>query len=192
MGVPDCPSLEHPGYAVSRWEWCREQTTNLAAQTSGALPDGLAVVIFSTFAKPYSNVEISQIPMIFSINRPGGMTNESNALHMVLADYFNRRKASHGKVRPMLIAVVTDGLPTNASGLKQELLDATKEMKRPDEIKVTFLQIGGDPQGIGFTAALEQTLMQEKAKFDIVTGQTFPQLLQTGLAKALVYSLSPR
>jgi Mg-chelatase subunit ChlD len=128
--------------------------------------------------------------MIFATNRPGGMTNAANAIHLVLADYFARRKESHNKVNPMLIAMITDGLPTSAPALKTELIDATRQMKRPGELKFTFFQVGGDPQGIGFMRDLDSNLMQEGAKFDIVSSKTFPELLQTGLAKSLADSLS--
>jgi hypothetical protein len=88
------------------------------------------------------------------------------------------------------VAVITDGLPTNTFALKRELLEATQQMKRAGEISFTFLQVGGDPQGIGFIGNLEGSLQQEHAKFDIVSSRTFPELVQTGLAKALYDCIS--
>jgi hypothetical protein len=86
--------------------------------------------------------------------------------------------------------MITDGLPTSAPALKTELIDATRQMKRPGELKFTFFQVGGDPQGIGFMRDLDSNLMQEGAIFDIVSSKTFPELLQTGLAKSLADSLA--
>jgi uncharacterized protein YegL len=191
MRTPDCPSLERPLTAVSRWDWCRQQSTDLAAQTASVLPDGLTVVVFSNFARAFPHVNANVIPQIFAANQPGGMTNEAYAVHMVLDDYFNRRKQQHNKVRPMLIAVITDGLPTNTFALKRELFEATEQMKHQGEIGFTFLQVGGDPQGIGFICDLEASLQQEHAKYDIVTSRTFPELIKTGLAKALYDCIAP-
>ena len=190
MRTMDCPSLEYPGFAVSRWEWCREQTLDLAKQTSTVLPEGVSVVLFSTFARAFPHVDMRQIPMIFTTNVPGGMTNEAYALKMVLDDYFGRREASHGKVRPLLVAVITDGLPTNMYAVIEVLMEAAHEMKRPDEIKFTFLQVGQDPEGVSFIRNLDRNLMKERAKYDIVYSETFDELLKTGLAKALVDSIT--
>jgi len=186
MRAVDCPSILVPGYAVSRWEWCGQQAYDLARQAAPVLPDGLGVVIFSNFTRAFPHMSAQDIPMIFASNHPGGMTNEAAAVELVLQDYFSRRKQEHGKVRPMLIAVITDGLPTNTMALKRDLVEATQEMKRESELHFVFLQVGADPQGIGFVRDLDENLMRDKAKFDIVTSKTFPELVRTGLAKVLV------
>jgi len=189
MKAVDCPSIMQPGYLVSRWDWCGQQAFDLAQQASQVLPEGLGVVIFSNFTRAFPHISAQEIPTIFSSNRPGGMTNEAAAVDVVLQDYFSRRKQEHGKVRPMLIAVITDGLPTNPMALKRDLVEATQQMKRKDELSFIFLQVGSDPEGINFIRDLDQNLMRANAKFDIVASKTFPDLVRTGLAKVLVDSI---
>lgn len=186
----DCPSIEYPGVMVSRWQWCREQTSNLAEQTSGALPEGITIVLFSTFMRTFPHVNAAQIADIFTRNNPGGFTNEGMAVQNVIGDYFERRSAQHGKVRPLLIALITDGVPTNQVQMREVLIDATHHMKRPDEIRLTFLQVGQDPEGLAFIKEMDDNLVAEHAKYDMVSSRLFPELVKTGLAKALVDCLS--
>jgi hypothetical protein len=190
MRAVDCPSLTAPGYLVSRWDWCGQQAYDLAQQAAPVLPDGLGVVIFSNFTRAFPHMGAQDIPTIFTANHPGGMTNEAAAVELVLQDYFSRRKQEHGKVRPLVVAVITDGLPTNPLALKRDLVEATRQMKGKEEISFTFLQVGTDPEGVGFIRDLDQNLRRENAKYDIVTSKTFPELVHTGLAKALVDCLS--
>src|SRR5581483_5953330 len=123
-----------------RWQWCQEQTSDLAEQTAGVLPQGMTVVLFSTFMRAFPHVDAAEIAQIFTQNSPGGFTNEGMAVQTVLSDYFDRRSAAHGKVRPLLIALITDGVPTNQQQMRDVIIDATHHMKRPDEIAFTFLQ----------------------------------------------------
>jgi uncharacterized protein YegL len=190
MGVIDCPSVDQPGTMVSRWLWCEQQASDLARQTAAALPDGLTVVLFSNFPQPFPHVNAFVIPQIFARTRPGGMTNEAAAIELVLNQYYEHRKEAHGKVRPLMIAIITDGLPTNPFAVKRDLVEVAQQMKHEGEINFAFFQVGEDPQGIGFAGQLTQALAQEHAKFNIVSGRTFPEMLQTGLAKAMVDCLA--
>ncbi len=186
MKEQDCPSLLHHGWPISRWQWCKEQTMELARQTSSVLPQGLSVVLFSTSSHVFPHVTMNDLPQIFAAYSPGGFTNEAGAVGRTFADYFQRREIAHGKIKPLLIAVITDGLPTNPQSLRDVIVDATKEMRRPDEIKMTFLQVGSDPKGLYFVSDLGRDLKQESAKYDIVSSKTFPELLRAGLTRALV------
>jgi hypothetical protein len=85
-----------------------------------------------------------------------------------------------------LIAVITDGLPTDPHGLRDVIIDATKNV-HPGDMKMTFLQVGSDPKGIYFVREMDQQLVSEGAAFDMVSSKTFPDLLRGGgLTKALV------
>ena len=184
MKERDCPG------GLSRWEWCREQTMNLSRATSSTLPKGLSVVLFSTGTHVFASVNVNDIPRIFSMYSPGGFTNESGALDRTFTDYFNRREQAHGKVKPLLIAVITDGLPSNPQGVRDVIIDASHNV-RPDEMKMTFLQVGSDPKGMYFVKEMDQQLVGEGAAFDMVSSRTFPELIRAGgLTKALVDCLS--
>jgi uncharacterized protein YegL len=190
MGVIDCPSVGQPGMMVSRWMWCGQQAMDLAQQTAAVLPDGLTLVPFSNIPQPFAHANTFMIPQIFARMRPGGMTNASAAIELVLNQYYEHKKESHGKVRPLIIAVITDGLPTNPFAVQRDILEVAHQMKHGEDIQFAFFQVGEDPQGISFVGQFSQALAQEHAKFNIVSSRTFPQMLQTGLAKAMVDCLA--
>jgi von Willebrand factor type A domain len=180
MKERDCPG------GMSRWEWCQQQTMNLSRATSSLLPEGLSVVLFSTSSHVFTKVSVNDIPRIFTSYSPGGFTNEAGAVDRVFTDYFHRREGAHGKIKPLLIAVITDGLPTDPQGLRDVIIDATRNVK-PGDIKMTFLQVGSDPKGIHFVKEMDQQLVGEGAAFDMVSSKSFPELLGSGgLTKALV------
>lgn len=172
------------GGAVSRWEWCQMQADNLARMTASVLPRGLTVVLFSSRPRLYNNVTAAQLGEIFAANHPGGGTDTTAALRCVLDDYFMRREAA-GQVKPLAIAVITDGMPNNPHSLKECIIKATTHLRRQDELAITFLQVGTEREGIALVSDLDN-LVGQGAKYDIVDTKTFPNLLRTGLARALV------
>jgi len=170
---------------ISRWDWCKGQTCDLTKQTSSVLPEGLTVELFSNDCKIFPHVDLRQVPQIFEANGPGGGTNTAAAVRRALEDYFNRKAASNGHVKPLLIAVITDGLPDSPEALKDVIITATRQMTRPDEITITFLKIGADPEGDSLIEEMDH-LSGEGARFEIVHSKSFPELVHTGLTRALV------
>jgi hypothetical protein len=170
---------------ISRWDWCKAQTYDLSKQTSSVLPEGLTVEMFSNDCRVFPHVELSQVPQLFAANSPGGNTNTATAVGRALQDYFNRRAASNGHVKPLLIAVITDGLPDNPEALKEVIINATMQMTRPDEIAITFLKIGADPEGDALIDEMNY-LQAQGARFNIVHSKQFPELVKSGLTRALV------
>jgi Mg-chelatase subunit ChlD len=168
---------------MSRWEWCGAQTAALAQQYETVAPNGLSVVLFSTGTKIFPNVKVQEIPHIFSEYRPGGITNAATAVRQTLEDYFNRRNMTNGNVKPLLVAMITDGEPTNKGALVQVIAQAMTQIRRPDEIKITILQVGNDLDGSDFVEGLQR-------QFPIVSSKTFLQLQRTGLIRSLVDCIS--
>jgi Mg-chelatase subunit ChlD len=171
---------------VSRWQWCHEQTLDLAKKMQGALPSGITVVLFSGEVVAYNNVNATDIETIFSANIPRGSTNTALALKSQLGQYFERRNRLGDGAKPLLIAVITDGCPTEPSSLRYAIIDATKQMKTQAEISITFLQVGNDVNGSKILTELDQKLIEQKAKFDIVDVKPFAEVSNSGLANVLV------
>ncbi len=190
MGEVDCLSMDRRWGMISRWDWCREQTTDLAQQAASVLKRGISVVLFSWSTMIFPHVDLTQISRIFVDNHPDGVTNEGDALGAILDDYFQRRDSSRGKVAPLLVAIITDGRPTKESSVRAKIIEATKKMVSPDEIKLTFLLIGQDPKGLQFIQEMDKDLVPQGAKFDIVSSRPFYQLVKTGLAAAMADSLT--
>ncbi len=168
---------------MTRWEWCGAQIAALAQQYQSAAPSGLSVVLFSTGTKIFPNVKVQEIPKIFTEFRPGGLTNEASALRQTLGDYFSRKQLTNGNVKPLLVAIITDGEPTDKGAVVQVIGQTMAQMRRPDEIKVTFLQVGNTFDGADFVQNLQRS-------FPIVSSRTFRDLERSGLTRALVDCIS--
>jgi hypothetical protein len=190
MTEQDCPSPYSPGMAISRWDWCREQTSYLARETS-ALSRAITIVPFSSRSQRYENARPSDIHGIFSMTSPGGGTNLAGALQEEL-EYYQQGKAAGVRTRPLMIAVISDGVPSSKASVKRAIIDATRRMTRPDEIQITFLQVGTANSGNKFLAEVDHELMSEGATADIVSARDFRQVMYAGLPSALASSLSDR
>ncbi|RTL41755.1 MAG: hypothetical protein EKK48_12605 [Candidatus Melainabacteria bacterium] len=170
---------------MTRWDWCGAQIAALTQQYQSAAPAGLSVVLFSTGTRIFPNVKVQDIPKIFTEFRPGGLTNEATALRQTLGDYFSRKDLTNGNVKPLIVAIITDGEPTDKGSVVQVIGQTMSQMRRPDEIRITFLQVGNTFDGAGFVQNLQRT-------FPIVSSKTFGELQRSGLTRALVDSISDR
>lgn len=182
---------------VSRWQWCHEQTIELAKKTERALPDGLTVVLFAKTFATYNNANIGSIETIFANanNRPDGGTDTAAALSSQLEAYFDRKAKLGEHIKPLLIAIVSDGCPDNPALFCDAIVKATQSMNQPDEIAITFLQVGNDSRAIYLLKQLKNGLLDQNAKYNIVNIIPFAELNKIGLPQALlnattVHSLS--
>lgn len=189
MTTHDCPS-PYSGAPISRWNWCREQTAYLARETN-ALSRGITVVPFATDFKRYERANVRDIHNIFAMSTPGGGTNLAEALKNELDTYFYEKENGR-RNRPLMIAVISDGAPSSKNAVKKAIKEATKKMTRPDEIKITFLQVGNEQGGANFLRELDFDLAHQGARTDIVGARDFRQLLFTGLPAALAASVNER
>ena len=108
------------------------------------------------------------------------------ALESQLTQYFERRNDLGPHTKPLLIAIITDGCPDNHYRLRDVIIDATRKMITPAEISISFLQIGNDAGGSKVLTELDNGLVDQKAKFDIVDVTPFTEMSKIGLAKALI------
>jgi len=189
MKTEDC-SLPMTFRSMSRWDWCLNQTLDLARQTAQVLPQGLTLVFFSVNDSVYHNVRADMIPALFHENSPDGGTNLVGAMKHQLDDYF--RSVSMGNSQPLVMAVVTDGDPDNARALKDLIVNATQRMTSPDQISISFLQVGNDSKGGNLLEELDNQLISRGASYDVVTVSPFRQVMAHGLARSLVAAVQSR
>lgn len=175
MAEEDCPN------GVSRWQWCREQTADVAAAASeyGNM-NGLTITLFSDDFSTYRHAYLKEVGDIFRAHEPSGATFTGRALRNQLEEYFRC------PTKPLVIAVITDGVPSDPAAVRDAIITATKLMRSPDEVKITILQIGDDPRGSHFASMLDNALVSQGARFDIVQTKPFSQLRQMGVVGALV------
>lgn len=182
MQVRDCPSENK---RISRWQWCGNQIKNLANETKTIIKNGIKVVLFATDVEEYSTTDENNISNLFDRRQPSGMTNATKALRRQLAQYFERREQDGEKVKPLLLAVITDGGLDAILRLRNVIVEATNKMERPDEIAITFLQVGNDARSANLQEKLNKKPSSALNQFNIVTVKDFQELKQKGLPRAL-------
>jgi hypothetical protein len=199
MGDKDCPAPQGglaflprsggPAPEISRWDWCEQELLSLSRMAGGALRQGIRLVFFANNQNGYDHVRLNDIGRAFEDNYPSGSTNAAAALKSQLEWYFANR-ATNPNPRPVVIAVITDGLPNSTRALKKVIIEATHQMARPDEVAITFLQIGRDSHGVNLVHEMDDQLVQEGAVYDIVDAKDFGELLQVGLGRALADAIN--
>jgi hypothetical protein len=202
MGKMDCPpptsmgraASALTGFGVSRWDWCAEQTRALANVT-GTYNRGIKLIMFSRGFETFPDVTLKAVPTLFQRYQPNPDqgTDMVDPLRAVLGDYLKRRSSGRNP-RPLAIAVIFDGLARKGSlpVLSDALVDVTKYMRDPDEIKITIFIVGNrGPRILEQTFDLERQLRRNGARYNILKVVPFNQVQRVGLAKALAETLSP-
>lgn len=174
-----------PAESITRWQWCRNQAAHLANQIRKVLPSGLKISMFSNKFNSYSNVDGGKVETLFNEVEPSGGTQVSKVLQHHFNEYFARRDASGGNTKPLLLAMITDGAPEDAYSAKEAIINATKRMKKSNEILLAILQVGNDRRAPKFLASLDHDLVEQHAKYDIVEVKSFEEIKRLGLAKTL-------
>jgi hypothetical protein len=186
MGTLDCPD------GSSRWEWCEKQTQKFMRDLEGYLKT-VTIFTFNNEYHEFHNAEMHKIAKIYHDESPGGMTWTSGPLKQSLDEYFAARTAG-GAVKPLLIAVITDGEPNLPRGpayaeaeVKRIITDAVAKMNNPDEITITFLQIGGGFEGSDFLFALAK---DPTMRYRIVDTKKFEEVIKLGLMDSIAAAIT--
>lgn len=179
MKEKDCPGH------ISRWRWCQEQAELFSGQTAGVLNERFTLGLFAHHYDIYPNVTLEQMRRLFERNKPGLGTHPEGALREIFDAYF---RGDMGR-KPLAIAVVSDGEPNDPDKVADVIREATWQMRSPDQISITFLQVGHDDDGSDILREFDQQLKRRGAKYDIVDRRSFYDLQRLGLLGALVASI---
>jgi hypothetical protein len=171
--------------SLSKFEWCHDQVRNLASRLSPHHKT-LTITTFNNTFETQDGCTPGKVEEIYATIRPRGGTDLVDPLESRLNAALNKHRVSG---RPILIAVITDGepnIPPDPHVVNNAIINITQCMSEPDEIVVTFLQIGDTFVGRDFCLDLDNNLVNEGAKYDIVDTKTFAELKSEGLVNALV------
>lgn len=184
MRKRDCPGR------LSRWEWCGTELGDLSRQLAPYAPRGFTLTTFASLFDTYENSNPREVQELFANPQFNLGTRLSGPLNARLNNYFARRSSGS---RPLLIVVITDGVPhprMEPDRVAQALINASHRVRRPNEVTVVFFQIGGaDRFGRYFLDQMDNALVANGASCDIVRTVFFEQLYQQGLTRSLVASI---
>lgn len=177
----DCPA------GTSRWEWCGEELSELSHQLSPYVQRGFTLVTFSSDYEVLKNATAEDVIERFDKHPIADGTRLSLPLNNRLKHFFENRTSTS---KPVLIVVITDGMPhpqTEPALVIDSLIAASKRVKDDKELTVAILQIGHDNQdGKLFVKQIDDDLVNQGARYDIVKALPFEALERVGLVNALV------
>jgi hypothetical protein len=174
----------------SRWKIAEESTIALARKCEEFDPDGITVYVFSGRFKRYENVTAAKVAQIFQENDPSGTTNLGSVLQDALNNYFQRKAAGTTKLNGETILVITDGEPDDRKAVFEIIIRATQQMEKDEELGISMIQVGSDPQATKFLKALDDQLQSVGAKFDICDTITLDDLEDMSLADVLMNAIT--
>jgi hypothetical protein len=179
---------DQPG-GRSRWQEAQESTRALATKCEEFDPDGITVYVFARRFKRYDNVTASKVDQVFQENDPMGSTNLAGVLQDALDNYFDRKKAGEAKEQGETILVITDGEPDDRKAVMEVIIKASRKIDRDEELAMSFIQVGTDPQAQRFLKALDDELQGVGAKFDIVDTVTLDDMEDMTLPEVLLNAI---
>lgn len=174
----------------SRWDIAQESTLALARKCEQYDPDGITVYVFSGRFKRYDDVTSAKVAQIFQENDPAGTTNLAGVLQDALNNYFKRKASGQTKPNGETILVITDGEPDDRKAVFEVIISATRQMDRDEELAISIVQVGSDPQASKFLKALDDQLQSVGAKFDICDTVTLDDLEEMSLADVLMNAIT--
>jgi uncharacterized protein YegL len=174
----------------TRWQIAQESTIALARKCEEFDPDGITVYVFSGKFKRYDNVTTAKVAQIFQENDPAGTTNLGSVLQDALNNYFQRKAAGQTKPNGETILVITDGEPDDRKAVFEIIISATRQMEKDEELGISMIQVGSDPQATKFLKAVDDQLQSVGAKFDICDTITLDDLEDMSLTDVLMNAIT--
>ncbi|MBD2492852.1 VWA domain-containing protein [Nostoc sp. FACHB-280] len=174
----------------SRWVAAQESTLALASKCEQFDPDGITLYVFSGRFKRYDNVTASKVTQIFQENDPSGTTDLAAVLKHATDDYFQRKAAGKAKPNGDTILVITDGEPDDRKAVMRVIIEASRRMDRDEELGISFIQVGTDPQATRFLKVLDDELQGAGAKFDICDTITMEDMEDLSLSEVLLNAIN--
>lgn len=177
------------GGGKSRWQIMQESTLALASKCEEFDPDGITIYTFSGRFRRYDNVTADRVDLIFRENEPSGRTDLAGVLQDALNDYFQRKATGQTKANGDTILVVTDGEPDDRKAVMRIIVEASRQIDRDEELAISFIQVGTDPDATKFLKILDDELQSAGAKFDIVDTITMEDMEDFTLTEVLLNAI---
>jgi hypothetical protein len=163
----------------TKWQWCLEQIYAFAKEAQTLGRGAFDFCVFENQHRLKQNCTADEARQIMVSTRPGGGTDLSTPLEEILSDRLKKPQP-----RPLLIVIVSDGMPNSGIPVEQVVIATAKN------VKILFLQIGNDDAGKVLANYLDNDLVAEGAPFDIVNSIGSDDLLDLGLRRGLIAAMN--
>jgi len=167
-----------------RWRDACNAVKTLAPYVCKFDPDGINLFFFDHDVLRFENItNPTVVESVFEKHKPRGSTNLAKALHAALEDHFN------GKRGATTILVVTDGAPDSKSEVRRILMRASNSVEELDELSISFIQIGDESGATKFLEELDDDLVNQGAKMDIVDTITSEECSRISFSELVARSI---
>jgi uncharacterized protein with von Willebrand factor type A (vWA) domain len=183
-------ALKDQAGGKSRWSVARESAEALATKCEELDPDGITLYVFASRFKRYDGVTAASVARVFLENEPCGGTDLAGVLQHAFESYFERKRAGNAKRLGETIVVVTDGEPDDPRAVMRTIVEASRRIDRDEELGVSFVQVGDDPDARRFLKVLDDDLARAGARFDIVDTVTLDEMEDIGLTETLLRAVN--
>jgi hypothetical protein len=186
MATRDCPdALSHK--SVSRWEWCKSNIADLSTQITDAYGGRITAVLFADCTEAHEDLSADNVEELFESNHPHGTTQMDAGIAAAIQSH-NLRSPD----KPLLLAIVTDGSPTNANKVRTAVLAAARQMRDDNDLSIVFFLVGKTANAGGLLRTIHADLMAISPGRDIVRYCKFQELVQDGFATLLSSTAASR
>ena len=172
----------------SKWQWCTKFVSTFADKVMPSLAGrGITIVPFNSTYSIVSERTPAQVVGFFKNTDAIGSTNLGSPLKDVLGRFMYS-----GRQRPLLVVVLTDGMPNSGPTAESVLIEFSKQMHSEREVRVLILEVGEDSVSNAFLKYLDDYLVNDGAKYDFVDVTKFEELKKTTFVDALQKSIAER
>lgn len=174
---------------LSKWVWCKQQIDNFFLSTDRIMDKGFNLVLFNDTYQERKDVTLWDLKHVFDNIKPAGNRKDiSGPLESILNDYFYKRRKKEN-TKPCVIVVLTDGVENVGRPLQEVLIEASRQLKRPNEVMIVFMQIGDSISAEELFDDLDQNLVAKGARYHMVDYKPFTQLRNRGILWQLLETL---
>lgn len=141
----------------------------------------------------------SDVNSILAKLQISGGTPTSIVLDKVLSEYFTEYDKTEGKIKPLSLIVLTDGIPNSKDAVEKVIVKYSQKLKDMElyesQVGIQFFQVGNDPQAREFLEHLDDDLKKKYGCLDIVDTVSSKEdglKLKERVHKALVGAIDPK
>ncbi len=168
MRTKDCPG------GISRWQWCQRNTKTLYERCFRDAANDARIITFDSRYQTHQDGLYGKLDKIFSNDLPDGET----FMAPPLIEAFRLVKDSLSKDRPAIVAVLTDGRPSDFKEVKTAIIEQANTLKKPELFAVSFIEVGSSER---YLYELDNELLGQGARTDIVSVTGFHTVNWKGL-----------
>ena len=144
----------------SLWESVRHCVAAVADKCEELNPEGITVYFFNDRFERHDNVTPDRVEDVFANFQPAGRADLAAVLRDAVRNYLLRRARGEAKANGETIAIVTEGHPTDSQGVIDAIVEASQQIDRNEELGISLIQAGSDPEVTKFLKYLDNELTQ--------------------------------